>query len=80
MRYINDDRYFPVSTTLESERLNKPREKHVQVFQRRFPSSPKDVSSLKVLIVQTLPKILLSEELPVYYGNKYDFEALIGTY
>lgn len=69
--YINDARHFPGETILETERWKKPGENNVQFCQGKSPSSHKDFSTFRIITVQVLRSIALSEELLEHYGNKY---------
>lgn len=61
VRCINDAKYFPEDTTLETERLKRLRDRNVQFSQGWFPSSGNHFSNSRVLSVQTLRTISLGE-------------------
>lgn len=71
MRYINDAGYLRDDSTQKAERLNKRSVNSVQLSQDRSPSSPEQFSIFRILSVHALRDIALSEELLIYYGNKY---------
>lgn len=75
IRYITDARDLLEETTLEIERLLKPRKNNVHLLQGCLPLSLKYFSSFKIFSAQALRNISLGEVLLVYYGNKYGFHV-----
>lgn len=67
LQYINDTRYCPRDSTLETERFNNLRNKNVQFLQVTSPSLHEDFKSLRTFTVQALHKTALSNELLVHY-------------
>lgn len=66
-----------MDTLLESERLNKPKERNVLFQQNRGLPSPKDFSSYKNLSVKSLPNIALGGELLVQYRKNFKFNRQV---
>lgn len=71
MRYINNKRYLPGSSTLGDERLNEQRESNVLCFRSKSPSAPKESCSLRTRNAQVLRNIALGKALLVHYGIEY---------
>lgn len=69
--YINNDRYLPGYTTLESERLEEQKKNNVQLLKGKSPSLPKACSSFIILGLQALRDIAIEVEPLVRYGEKY---------
>lgn len=66
MPYINDARYLLGDSTLETERLNEPRDNNLHFLQHRSVSSTEDFSSFRILSAQVLRIIVLGKELLVH--------------
>lgn len=52
MRYIKNVRYLPGDSSLDAEKLNKPRKDSVQSLQRRSPSSPEGFNRFRISSAQ----------------------------
>lgn len=66
-QYFNIARHLSGDTIEEAERLTEPRGNNVQFLQCKSPTSPKDLSSLRILSVQALLNIAPGEGLLVHY-------------
>lgn len=51
----------------------KSKEKIAQFLQSRYPSSPEQFSSKRILSVQTLRNDNFEEQLLLYYSSKHEF-------
>lgn len=78
-QYSNDARYLLGDTTLEAERLTKPRDDIVQFLQGRSPTSTDDFSSLWIVNVQVLRNTALGKELLVRYGVSTNFINIVES-
>lgn len=61
LRYIDDFRYLPGATTLETERLKQPRDNNVKFLHGRSPWFPKELRSFRIHSVQALRSVDFDE-------------------
>lgn len=73
MKHINDDRFFPGDSTLETERLKEPGKNNVQFLQAGCPRLYTHFNCLSILSVEALHSKFFGEELLVHYGNEYEY-------